>query len=158
MTKGLWVVAVVVFTAACAPPVDLAQALEVLEVSTGWADAGIVGGQNKIVPSVSFRLKNLSDQPLKVLQINATFRQINDGNEFGSQFLKVTGAEGLAPGATTEILTVVSDRGYTGEDPRADMLNNKLFVDAKVELAAKHGAELLERVAEFPIERRLLAQ
>jgi hypothetical protein len=157
VAKGLWVVVAAVLAAACAPPVDLTEGLEVLEVSTGWADAGIVGGQNKIVPSVSFRLKNRSDQPLKVLQVNATFRQI-EGQEFGSQFIRVSGPEGLAPGATTEILTAVSDKGYTGEDPRADMLSNKRFVDAKVELSAKHGAELLTRVAEFPIERRLLAQ
>ena len=43
--------------------------LQVQDVSTGWFDAGIVNGQNKLVPSITFRLKNISDQKLVVLQV-----------------------------------------------------------------------------------------
>lgn len=158
MFRTLRVVALALALGSCAPPVDLTTLLEVQEVSTGWADAGIVNGQNKLVPSISFRLKNISDQPLVALQVNAVFRQVTSPDAWGTQFIKVTGSEGLAPGATTEVLTASSDRGYTSTDPRAEMLNNSKFVEAKVELAAKHGSALLERIAEFPIERRLLTK
>ena len=158
MAKGLWILFVAVLAAACAEPVDVTQALQVTDVSTAWSDAGIVNGENKLVPSITFRLKNVSDQPLRVLQVNATFRRVNDPQDWGSQFLKVSGADGLEPGATTDALTATSNLGYTSTDPRAEMLNSEYFVDAKVELAAKHGAELLAKIAEFPIERRLIAK
>jgi hypothetical protein len=158
VTRGLSILLAAVLVAGCGPTVDVTQALEVTEVSTGWADAGIVNGQNKLVPTITFRLKNISDQPLRVLQVNATFRRVNDPQDWGSHFLKVSGADGLQAGATTDMLTATSDRGYTSVDPRAEMLNNKDFVDAKVELAAKHGAELLAKITEFPIERRLLVK
>jgi hypothetical protein len=158
VTKGLCVLLLAVLAAACSPTVAVKEGFEVLDVSTAWLDAGIVNGQNKLVPSITFRLKNVSDQRLQVIQVNATFRQVNNPQDWGSAFLKVTGVEGLEPGATSEVLTATSNHGYTSPDPRAEMLNNEKFIDAKVELAAKHGSELLERIAEFPIERRLIAK
>src|SRR4051794_25424335 len=90
----------------CGPTVDVSKALPVQDVSSGWFDAGIVNGQNKLVPSVTFRLKNTSDQPLPVLQINALFKRVNENDEWGSGFLTVAGSEGLAPGATTDLITI----------------------------------------------------
>jgi len=53
--------------------VDLTKGLQILDVSTGWFDAGLVNGQNKLVPTISFKLKNVSDQKLSVLQVNVLF-------------------------------------------------------------------------------------
>jgi hypothetical protein len=36
------------------------------------------------------------------------------------------------------------------------MLENRLFVDAKVEIFAKHGSRQWVKIAEYPIERRLI--
>lgn len=143
--------------AACGPTVDLTKGLQVLDVSTGWHDAGIVNGQNKLVPSVTLRVKNVSDQPLVVLQVNALFRRLNDPEEWGSGFISVTQSEGLAPGATSKPITLNSQLGYTGTEPRVEMLKNSQFVDAKVELFAKYGSTQWARIAEHAIERRLLA-
>ena len=41
-------------TASCSAGADVGKALQVIDVSTGWFDAGIVNGQNKLVPSVTF--------------------------------------------------------------------------------------------------------
>ena len=103
----------------CAPPVDLTKNLQVIDVSTGWADAGLTeGGENKLVPFVQFKLKNTSDQNLPVLQVNALFHRVGEKDEWGSGFLTAAGSAGLAPGADTSILTIRSDHGYTGTDPR----------------------------------------
>ena len=144
--------------ASCAPPVDLTKNLQVLDVSTGWFDAGIVNGQNKLVPTISFTLKNLSDQTLKVLQANVLFHRVSDPNvEWGAGFLSVTGSEGLGPGAATNPLTVKSNLGYTGSDQtRQEMLQNKAFIDATVQVFAKYGAEQWVKMGEFPVERRLI--
>jgi hypothetical protein len=144
---------------ACAPPVDLTTNLQVLDVSTGWFDAGIVNGQNKLVPTITFKLKNLSDQTLSVLQANVLFHRVSDPNvEWGAGFLSVTGSEGLAPGAETKPLTVKSNLGYTGSDQtRQEMLQNKAFVDATVQVFAKYGSVQWVKKGEYPIERRLLA-
>ena len=48
--------------------------------------------------------------------------------------------------------------GYTGEQPRMQMLQNKDFVDAKVEMFLKQGSQVWAKLGEFPIERQLLTQ
>ncbi len=40
---------------ACGPTVDLTKGLKITIVETGWFDAGIVNGQNKLVPTVTLR-------------------------------------------------------------------------------------------------------
>ena len=152
----------IVFALACAgcgPTVDLTKGLQVLDVSTGLADMGIINGQNKLVPSIRFKLKNVSDQKLIALQVNAVFRKVTDpASEWGSQYIIIAQSEGLEPGATTKEWTIQSPLGYTGLEPRADMLKHKDFVDAKVELFAKYAAVQWARIADYPIDRRLIAQ
>jgi hypothetical protein len=142
--------------AACGPTVDLTRALEVQDVSTGWLDAGVTDGQNRLVPFVRFKLKNASDQSLAVLQVNAVFRPVNDDKEWGTRFQAVTGSEGLSAGATTPALTIRSDHGVTGADPKPDLLKNSHFVDARVQLFAKYGSLSWVRIAEFPVTRQLI--
>ena len=142
--------------AACGPTVDLARGLEVQEPSTGWVDGGSADGQNKLVPFVRFKLKNVSNQTLPVLQVNAVFRPANEDKEWGTHFQSVTGSEGLSAGATTAVLTVRSDHGVTGADPKPDLLKNSHFVDARVQLFAKYGSTSWVRVAEYPVARQLI--
>jgi hypothetical protein len=143
----------------CGPTVDLSKGLKVTIVNTGWFDAGIVNGHNKLVPSVSFTLQNVSDQKLVSLQINALFRRVNEDEEWGSGFLTAAGSDGLAPGATTAVLTVRSERGYTGSNQsRQEMLENSHFVDAKVDLFAKYAAIQWVRMGTYPITRQLLTK
>lgn len=151
------VLAVAVTATACGPTVDLSKGLQVTIVDTGWYDAGIVNGQNKLVPSVTFKLKNVSDQRLGTLQVNALFRRVTEKDEWGSGFVTAAGSSGITPGAETPPLTIRSPLGYTGSDQsRQEMLANSHFVDAKVELFAKYGSTQWKKVGEYPISRRLI--
>lgn len=144
---------------ACGKPIDLTKGLLVQPVSTGWFDAGVVDGQNKLVPSIAFTLKNVSDETLRTLQVNAVFHRVSEPKaEWGTGFLTAAGSEGLAPGATTPTLTLKSQLGYKGTDPRETMLHNTQFVDATVTLLVKYGSAQWTRVGEFPITRELITR
>ena len=132
--------------------------LKVTEVHTGWYDAGIVDGQNKLVPSVSFRIHNVSQEPIDNVQINAVFRRLNEQEAWGDRLVRGIGSDALAGGSTGRTLIVRSERGYTGSESRAQMLKNTQFVDAKVELFGKHGSRNWVKLAEFPIDRQLITQ
>jgi hypothetical protein len=150
--------AVATLSIGCGPTVDLTKGLQVVDVSTGWKDAGLSNGQNKIVPYVTFKVKNVSNQALVSLQANAVFRHGTDTQDWGAVFLPIAGSDGLAAGATSEPLVAQSPLGYTGAEPRADMLQNSHFVDAHVDIMAKYGSTQWAKLGEFPIERRLLDQ
>ena len=159
MRSALWLVVVMALaSASCGPTVDLSKALEVVDASTGWWDAGIVDGKNKLVPSVTFKFKNVSDQPLSTLQANVVFRRVTEDKEWGSAFVRIVGAEALAPGATSASQTVKSQLGYTGTEGRQQMLDNSQFVDAKVQLFAKYSSTQWQPVGEYPVQRRLIAK
>jgi len=143
--------------AACGPNVDLTKGLQVVDVTTGWHDAGIQDdGNNKLVPAVTFKVKNISNQDLRALQMNAIFKQVGNEEEWGSGFLIVSKSDGLAANAVSQPFTVNSQKGYTSLDPRADMLHHSQFVDGRVLLFAKYGSVQWTKVAEYQIERRLL--
>jgi hypothetical protein len=146
-------------TTACGPTVDLTKGLEVTVVNSGWYDLGIVNGQSKLVPTIVFTLRNTTDQKLVTLQINALFRRVTENTEWGSGFLTVAGSQGLAPGTTSDPVTIKSQLGYTGSDQsRQEMLQNSQFVDAKVELFAKYGSTQWVKVGAFPITRQLMTK
>jgi hypothetical protein len=149
----------IVSSAACGPTIDLTKGLQVSIVNSGWYDLGIVNGQNKLVPTVIFTLQNTSDQKLVTLQINALFRRVSENTEWGSGFLTVAGSQGLAPGATSDPITIKSQLGYTGsEQSRMEMLQNTHFVDAKVELFGKYASTQWVRLGSYPITRQLLTK
>ena len=146
----------IAFAGACGPSVDLTKGVQVEALSTGWLDAGVVDGKNKVVPALSFKLKNVSDQPLKTLQVNAVFRRVSQDDEWGSGIRTVAVSAGLAPGAATGTVTIKADLGYTGTDSREAMLRHSQFVDAKVDLFAKYGSTQWARIGEFPVTRQLV--
>jgi hypothetical protein len=149
----------VLSTLGCNRGVDPVAALEATDVVTGWYDAGLVEGNlNKLVPSISLKLRNKSDQDVRSVQINAIFKRVNEAEMWGEHYGWAIQRESLPPGASTEDIVLRSGLGYTGEQPRLQMLQNKEFVDAKVEIFLKQGSRVWAKLAEFPIERQLLTQ
>jgi len=153
----LLVFAVITALAACQSR-EVEKVLKVTDVDTGWYDVGVVNGENKLVPSVSFHLQNVSAEPIENVQINAVFRRMNEEESWGDRLIRGVGSDGLAAGATGRALVVRNERGYTGSEPRLQMLKHSQFVDAKVDLFARHGSRTWAKIGEFPIERKLLTE
>jgi len=145
--------------AGCGPGVDLKQSAHVVDVTTGWFDAGVTpDGKNKLVPSISFRIKNDGRATIGTTQLNLVFKRVVDKDEWTTSFVKGVGSDGLAPGATTPALVVRAQQGYTGTQPRLTMLQNAQFVYFKVEVFGKHGSATWAKLGEFPIKRQLLTR
>jgi hypothetical protein len=140
--------------AACGPSIDLAKAVAITDVITGWYDWGIQDGQNKLVPSISFRLQNTGASPLSSVQMTVSFWQEGkDGENDSKQIIAVDSS--LPPGASTNLLVVRSDFGATSPAPRAEMLTNGSFVDYNIKLFAKRAGKIVP-VGQFKVDRRLL--
>ena len=55
----------------CGANIDLKQSAHLVDVTTGWFDAGVqADGKNKLVPSITFRIKN--DGAASIGTTNAT--------------------------------------------------------------------------------------
>lgn len=162
MTRNLfgWTLAatafVVVSTNACGPTIDVQAALRLESVTTGWVDAGAVKTGNKLVPAVSFTVKNASDQTLAPVQVNAIFRRVGHNEEWSNGMVTAAGSSGIPPSGATGRLVIKGELGYTGTDSQWDMLQNSQFVDAKVDVFARYGSRQWARVGEYSIARQIV--
>ena len=139
--------------------VALDQAVRVDEVVTGWFDAGVTeDGKNKIVPSISMKLTNVSQEEIGSVQLNCIFRRVGDPEEWSTSLVRAVDRDGLQPGASSAPVVVRAQQGYTGVQPRAQLLDNRLFIDAKVDVFGKHGSATWVKLGEYRIDRQLLAR
>lgn len=137
---------------------EVEKDLTITDVHSGWYDAGIVDGQNKLVPSVTLRLQNVSQEEISRVQLNAVFKRQGEDQEWDSHFVRGIGPEGLVPGDTGAAIVLRSERGYTGPQSRLQMLQNREFVDARVEIFGKHGSRHWVMMGTYPIDRQLLTE
>jgi hypothetical protein len=147
--------------AAACTTVDLKTSSRLTPAVSGWFDAGVTpDGKNKLVPSISFTLTNTGQTTWGTMEINCVFRRVGDPEEWSTVLLMGAraGLNGLAPGATSPPIVVHASTGYTGTEPRAELLQNKLFVDAKVEIFGKPGGARWVKLGEYPIARQLLTR
>ena len=147
-----------VFLIACESR-EVEKDLRIVDVHTGWYDAGgLPSGENKLVPSISFELQNISDRDIASVQLNAVFRRIGEEESWGQHYVRGIDADGLAAGATSDSIVLRSTLGYTGSQSREQMLQNRAFIDATVDVFGKHRSRPWVKMAEFPIDRRLLTE
>lgn len=139
-----------------AAKIDVATSITVGNMTTGWFDAGIVDGKNKLVPSASFTITNGSGARISGLQVFSVFRLVGDTEELGSSLVVLRGEQALAPSSSSQPITVRANWGFTGEQPRTQMLMHGHFRDAHVEVFAKYGAGEYVKIADVPITRQLL--
>jgi hypothetical protein len=139
--------------------IEVEKAVRLTDVQTGWYDAGIVEGQkNKLVPSISLRLENITQEEVDSVQINAIFRRVGEQEAWGEHYVMAITRDGLAPGAKTRPIVLRSNLGYTGTQSRLQMLQNREFVDAKVEIYGKSGSRTWVKLGEQEIGRELLTE
>jgi hypothetical protein len=152
-------------TASCSQTVDFKQTLQVTDVSGGWYDAGIVDGKNKLVPSLSFRIRKPAEVRLRSISLNVHFKRIIDPSKPGLEgeeeadevFLQTVE---FAEDAQTAVLPVRSPTGVTGDPPqtRAEMLQNSHFRDMRARVFAKESSTTWVELLAFDIPRVVLTK
>jgi hypothetical protein len=167
-SKGSWALAlgVVVLAAVAAvaqtgcggsePPAD--KALQVTDVVTGFLDDGVKGGENKLVPLISYKVKNAGAGAVTYVSFNAVFKVIDDPEELGAALLKGIDGNGLAPGQTAGPFVARSQLGYTSPAPRMQMLQHSQFKDVQVELFSKHRSGGWIKIGQYKIQRQVIAK
>lgn len=156
------VLALPVLLAACSARVDLNEALEIADASGGWYDAGIKDGKNKIVPSVTFRVRKAAGADIDSIALNVVFRHppapgTDTEEDWGEVFIQ--NAE-FSEGAQTPPLTVRTENGYTGDPPqtRLDLLKNSRFKDVRARIYVKRGSAQWVDIGTIDVPRQLITR
>jgi hypothetical protein len=156
MVRRLLVTACALLLVACSQPADLKASLQVADVSTGWFDAGIVDGKNKLVPSISFRLRNGSDAEIPYVSLNLIFRLADNGETHEEVFKQRLPLENKQ----TELITIRSQTGHTGDPPqtRQQILDHSGFRDMDAVIMVRQSASQWVELHRVRIERQLITR
>jgi hypothetical protein len=149
--------AVLLLATGCARSATVQEAIEVYDVKTGYDDGGRESGQNRLLPTIAFRVRNKATRVVHTVQFNAVFRVIGDPEELGAQLVLGIDYNGLPAGQTSGPYTLRSMFGYSGEQARVEMFQHEGFKDVQVELFAKQGGAQWVKLSEQVVERQLLA-
>jgi hypothetical protein len=142
--------------AACTQPVDLKTSLQVADLATGWSDAGVVDGKNKLVPSITFRLRNTTAGELPYVSMNVVFRNLATSETHEEVFKQ------RVPIANnqTDLLTIRAQNGAVGEPPqsRQDMLQNSNFQDMEAVILVRQSASQWVELQRVRVDRQLVTR
>jgi hypothetical protein len=167
IATGVLVLTFGVTMTGCSAPVDLKQVLQLEDVSGGYRDAGIVDGRNKVIPSITFKLKKSTDRSLDPLSLNIAFKKLPPpgitpppGSPAEEEWDDAFSATVPFTGNETGLLTYKINAGYTGDPPqsRADILKNSHFQDVRVHIFAKHSSSQWTEIGQYTLPRQLIAQ
>ncbi len=155
--RALLLVASCLLASACAGSATVQEAIEVYDIRTGYDDGGREAGQNRLLPTIAFSVRNKAGRAIHSVQFNAVFRVIGDPEELGAQLVRGIDYDGLAAGQTLGPFVLRSMFGYSGEQARVEMFQHEGFKDVQVELFAKQGGNQWVKLTEHVVERQLLA-
>jgi len=152
----LALVLALVTTVACGPSIDLAAALDVTDVFTGWYDDGLnKAGWTHLVPSVTFKLHNKGSVAFNGVQLTVAFWRDGTDGEWDSVVTRGIGSDDLAAGASTEAITARAPIGFNLEGARTDFFSNSGFQDVTVKFFAKRSAKIV-KIGEVRLDRRII--
>jgi len=141
MTRRLAVLGVttlaLIAAAACGAYPDLKN-LKIVNVLTGYHDDGITPThEDKLVPSITFQLKNETTESLSYIDLAIDFWQNGDDGPKDSKIVPGIAGTALAPGQSGESITVRASIGYKSEAARLNFFTNSLFKGFTAKVYAK---------------------
>ena len=136
--------------------VDLATSVRVEDISGGWFVTTAGDGRTRLLPTVSFQLRNVSAEPLASVQVNVIFRRVGDHDVWSDVVRYAISTRALASGIATEPIVAQAPIGYTGDDATSGLLNHAQFVDSAVSIYARHGAQKWTYLGEYPLPRQIV--
>ena len=121
-------------------PEKLKASLEIVDVTSKWVMKTYQPWPPKLilVPTISFRVKNIGDEPMNYLNFNGIFKFQGDVENLGDNFLAAIRKDPVRPGETSQAITLKSIFGVEGtslasfkDNPQWKPMVCKLFVQSK---------------------------
>jgi len=158
MATGVAVIWLLGYSLSGSSHVDIASSVRVEDVSGGWFETDAANGVTRLLPTVSFQLRNVSAAPLSSVQVNVLFRRMGDQAAWSDVFRRAVTKSALASGTSTEPIVIQSPVGYTGDDAATRLLSHSHFIDTAVAIYARQGSDGWIFLGEYPLPRHIVGR
>jgi len=136
---------------------EVKAAIEVVDVSTSWVMKEYRQWPNPkltLVPSVTFKIHNLTAEKLKYINFNAIFREENAVENLGDQFKAVIRDEGIPPNGYSPVITLKSNFGVAGTSLES-FKTNPMWRTYEVRLFAQMGGSRHVPMGEWKVSKQI---
>ena len=133
---------------------ELKTYFEVQDFQSKWVKKYYSPWPEKLIltPEISFRVKNLTDEPLKFIYFNAIFTIRGEKDVQGDDLLATMSKEALMPGTTSDVITMKSNYGVEGKRLN-DFKNNPGWKISSVKLFVKLKGSRYALLGEWDISK-----
>jgi len=137
-------------------PEELKSSLELTDIETRWEKKYYQPWPPKLtlVPAISFKVKNIGEEPLSYIYFNGIFRFIGEKENLGDNFLAGIHRKPLMPGETSEVITLQSNFGVEGDNVN-HFKNNPEWKTAEVRIFAKSKGAQYALLNEYTISKKI---
>jgi len=118
---------------------ELAQSLELVSTETRWVNKEVTPYRVKIVPSVTFTVRNKGDRAIGNLKFVGIFLFTDSGEQMSDGVTPLM-PKPVNPGETTDKITIKALYGYSASSKAAFMRNKSKWKPIKVRILAQTSA------------------
>jgi len=149
----------VLVLSSCKTPSDaeVKGSMEILDIDTKWVAKEYSQWPRPkltLVPTVSFKIKNVSSEPLRFVNFNAIFKERDAVENLGDNFLAAIRQEAVPPGGLSPVITLKSNFGVEGRN-LDDFKNNPQWRTYFVKIYAQFKGSRLVLLGEWPVSRTI---
>ncbi len=162
ITLGVIILVIIVLTfitksTVFKPPTieEVKKSFEVVYVSSIWDVAHYEEGKVKIVPSITVKIKNIGEKPIKHVIINAIFELEGFNVDLGDAWKPLFSKKPLLPGKVSEPITLKSMYGYTASSRKAFYDNYDKWKKCWANIYIKWNGSKYVKFGKFEIERKI---
>jgi len=137
-------------------PEELEVSIEVVEVDTKWVEKFYQAWPPKLilVPAIAFKVKNVTERPLRYINFNAIFRFKDDYENLGDSFLSAIRNDPVIPGKTGDVILLKCNYGVEGKS-LASFKNNPQWKAVEVSLYARSKGSQYITLGKWDVSKKI---
>lgn len=135
---------------------ELQASFELVDLDTKWVAKEYQPWPPKLilVPAISFKVKNVTEKPLRYINFNANFRFKDDWENLGDNFLAAIRGEAIPPGEISEEILLKSNYGVEGQRV-SSFESNPMWKPVVCKLFASSKGSQFITLGEYEISRKI---
>ena len=133
---------------------EVKESIEIIGVDTKWVDKEVTPEEVKIVPAITFKIKNVGKRPLQFMDLEAVFHFVETGAVHSDGMARILIDTPLNPGETSDEIVIKSLYGYSGQSRGSFYKNKDEWKQMEVKLFARAKGSGLVPVGEtYPVKQ-----
>lgn len=138
------------------PAEELKASIELVDIDTRWEKKYYQPWPPKLilVPAISFKIKNVGDNPLEYIYCNGIFKFVDENENLGDNFVAGIGGKAVTPGELSDTISLQSFQGVEGKN-LAHFKHNPAWKTVMVKIFVKSKGSQYILLDEYEVSKKI---